>query len=104
MQLAALLVNKQCDGNAPGTLARNTPVRAIVEHAFDTRLAPFRVPADIFNCGLGTGQQTIFIHGDKPLRCGAINQWGFGAPAVGVTVNKLAAAHQPFMLAQNLQN
>ena len=55
VQLAALLVYKQRDRNAPGTLARNTPVRAIVEHAFDTRLAPIWVPANAFNRGLSLG-------------------------------------------------
>ena len=73
MNLTGLTMDKQCNRYTPGTLTRNTPIRAAIQHTFNARLTPFRMPGHIFNRRLGLFQQAIFIHRDKPLGCGAIN-------------------------------
>ena len=49
MQLTGLLVNKERNRNAPGTLTRDTPIWAAIQHSLDSRRAPIWVPANRFN-------------------------------------------------------
>ena len=49
MQLAGLLVHEQRHRHAPGALARDAPVRAILDHAGDALLAPGRRPVHLLD-------------------------------------------------------
>src|SRR5690554_1388884 len=94
VQLLGFLVDKQGDRHAPGALTGDTPVRALLEHGFNAVLAPARHPADALDGFQGIGAQVEFVHADKPLGGGPVDQRGFGAPAVRVAVAEFLGPHQ----------
>ena len=104
MQFGGFFVNEKCDRHPPGALTRNTPVRAIVHHAFDARLTPGRTPLDgVLNFIHRLIQQACLIHADKPLRRRTENNRRFMAPAVRVAVRDVGFFHQCTALIQNAQ-
>ena len=104
VQLAAFSVNKQGNRHTPGTLARDTPVGAVLEHGLHARLPPLGEPLYFFDFGLGGIEQAVLRHADKPLGRGAENQRRFGAPAVREAVGDFAVGQQVLALAEQLDN
>ena len=109
MKFAGFFMNEEGQGNAPVSLTGNTPVRAIGDHVVETHFAPFRNELGCFNSFQGGLTQRIFrivfiddtlsvrigfVHADKPLVGGAINQRCLMAPAVHVAVHDFAAGQQ----------
>ena len=117
--LAGLAVDEQSDRDPPGTLATEHPVGATFDHRTDAVAALFRDEA-----GVGDGAQrklakrrslanrTPFIvpallgdgftmlggdgsiHSDEPLRGATVDDPRLRAPAVGVTVAKIACGEE----------
>ena len=84
---AAAFAQQSHDGNAPGALARDAPVRPVLNHGEDALLAPGGNPAHILADGLkGALAQVVGFHGDEPLGGGAEDDRLFAAPAVGIRV------------------
>src|SRR5690554_2251209 len=94
VQFLGFLVDKQGDRHTPGALTGDTPVRALLEHGFDTVLAPTRHPADALDGFQGVGAQVELVHADEPLGGGPVDQRGFGAPSVRVAVAEFLGPHQ----------
>src|SRR6202050_4352741 len=86
MQLAAHLVDEERNGYAPGALAGNAPVRAILQHAGDALLAPRGSPGHLLNVAQRVRAQPLRIHADEPLRGCAEDERGLVAPTVRIAV------------------
>src|SRR5476651_35004 len=91
VQLAAFLVQEERDRHAPVALAGDAPVRAVGNHRVQARLAPGRDELGVFDrfdraLAQGFAAGRLFVHADKPLRGGAVDQRGLVAPAVHVAV------------------
>ena len=94
VQFLGFLVDKQGNRYTPGTLTGDTPVRALLEHGFNTVLPPAGHPADAFDGFQGIGPQVELVHADEPLGRGPVDQRGLGTPAVRVAVAEFLRTHQ----------
>ncbi len=80
-------------GNAPESLARNAPIRALLDHFVDSLFAPGGNPLHAMNFFERFRAQCFFlpvgclIHFDEPLLGGAENHRIVAPPAVRVTVD-----------------
>src|SRR5262245_16656880 len=72
------------DGNPPGSLAGNTPVRTISDHVGDPLFTPFRQPANPLDRFQGLLAQFSMIQLNKPLRCRSKDYRIVTAPAVRI--------------------
>ncbi len=77
---------KRGDWHAPGTLARDTPIRARFHGAFDAVAAPFGHPAHLRDGRQRLVPKVLVIHLDEPLVHGAENHGCLAAPTMRVTV------------------
>ena len=68
VQLAGLPVQIQSNRYAPASLPGNTPIGAVRHHTLYPRLAPIRIPGDLFYLFSGGRTQTRIVHTDEPLR------------------------------------
>ena len=105
MQLTGLLMKKEWNRHAPVALAGDTPIRAVSNHAVQTRLAPSRRKRRRFNAFKSTFTQgfAVFafdIHAHKPLRRGTVDDRRFVAPAVHVAMFDRDMRHQRTHFAQ----
>ena len=90
-------------------MARHHPVGAAFNHRLQARATPCGE-----KLGIVHGFQSIvaqcftgsagFVHADKPLRCGAVNQWGFVPPAVCIAVFDFGVGEQAAVFFQPLDN
>ena len=104
MRLAGLAVHEQRDRHAPGTLARDGPVRPAIDHAGDAGFAPLREPADLLDRFQRIGAQVGLLHRDEPLRRGAERDRRLVAPAVRIAVLHLAEGEQHAALLQHVDD
>src|SRR5690554_3944464 len=104
MRRTGFAIDKQSNRYAPSALPGNTPVRTILEHPFNARLAPLRQPLHLVNGFYCTLVQTGGVHADKPLRGGTENQWGFMTPAMRVAVLDFLMSDQPISFFQRFDN
>ncbi len=103
-RLAAFLAEEGGQGHAPVALARDAPVGAVLDHAGDALLSPGRQPLDAMDGGEGVGAQARVVHGDEPLRRGAVDDRLLAAPAMGVGVADGARVQQAAVLPQVLHD
>src|SRR5690554_1549956 len=94
VQFLGFLVDKQGNRYTPGTLTGDTPVRALLEHGFNTVLPPAGHPADAFDGFQGVSAQVELLHADEPLGGGPVDQRSLASPAVRVAVAEFLGAHQ----------
>ena len=93
--LAGAALDEDGDGHTPGALAADAPVGAAGDHAGQAGAAGFGDEA-----GLGDGGERLGADGalaverDEPLRGGAVDDRGLGAPAVRIAVQQRAAREQ----------
>jgi hypothetical protein len=104
MQLAGLFLHEQRDRHAPGALARDAPVRAILDHAGDALLAPGRGPLRFADVAQRMRAQILLVHADEPLRRGAENHGRLVPPAMRVAVSERHVMHQATTLFQQLDD
>ena len=104
MQFTRYFMHKKCDRNAPGTLPRDAPIRALGEHAIDSSAAPVRHPFHTLHRCLCGREQAVARHTDKPLRCCPKNNRRFVAPAMRVTVLKRLMTQKHITLSQCCNN
>ncbi len=104
MELTALAVHEQSDRHAPGALARNAPVGAILQHALDARPPPGRHELHVADRLARSGQQQVGLHGDEPLGRCAKDHRRLVAPAVRVAVLVRHLVQQRATLAQQLDD
>ena len=81
---AVLAVNNR-NRNAPGTLTGNTPVTPVTNHALDTVFAPFRNPANVFNCLDCLILKAVYRA--EPLFSSTVDNRLMAAPAVRILVD-----------------
>ena len=104
MWLAGLFVDEQAHGHTPGALARDTPVRAILDHARNALLAPFRHELNILDHGHRLFAQPVLRHRDEPLAGCTENQRGLVAPAMRVAMSEATVCQQGARFAQNIED
>ena len=90
-----LLVHEQRDRHAPGALARDAPVRPVLDHAGDALLAPGRRPLHFLDVAQRVRAQALLVHADEPLRRGAEDHRRLVAPAMRIAVLDTARDAQP---------
>ena len=100
MQLLRFLVHEQRDRHAPGALARQAPVRAVLDHVVDALFAPGRHPLRLLDVTQRVRAQALLLHADEPLRGRAEDQRGLVPPAAGITVLDGFVLEQPSALPQ----
>ena len=100
MQLTRLFLHEQRDRHAPGTLARDTPVRAILDHAGDTLLAPLRRPLRPLDVAQRMLAQALLLHADEPLRRSAEDHRRLVPPAMRIAVSERLVVNQAPTLLQ----
>lgn len=96
---AGRLVHEHSDGRAPGALARDQPVGAVLHHAADAVAAGLGIEAggvDGFQRPFAQGGPVAerLVHADEPLRSIPEDHRGLGAPGVRVGVLQPAAGEQ----------
>ena len=104
VDLGGLRIDEQRDRHAPGPLARNAPVRAVLDHAADALLAPAGNPghrADGIQC---LAAQSRLVHADEPLRRDAERGRGLVTPAMRVTVFECLGLEQRAVLAHHVEH
>ena len=104
MQFVGFFVHEQRHRHAPGTLTGDTPVRAVSDHRFDTRLAPVRDPLHAFDLFQRLRAQTFLIHAHEPLRGGAEDDRRLVAPAARIAVLHFFHMQQRAALTQHLND
>ena len=109
MQLAAFFMGKEGHRRAPVALAGNHPVGAAFDHRLQTGATPGGEKFGVVHrfdgfVAQGFAVGTGFVHADKPLAGGAVDQRGFMAPAVGVAVLDFGFAQQAVVFAQPVDN
>src|SRR5690606_36082925 len=102
VQLLRLFVNEQGHRHTPGTLTGDTPVRAVSDHGFDTRLAPVRDPLHAFDLFQRLLAQAFLIHADEPLRGRTEDDWRLVTPAARIAVLHLLNVQQGTAGAQHV--
>ena len=85
-KLTAALAGEGDDGNPPGSLAGDAPVRPVLDHAIDPVMAPVGNPFHPVDLGQSFPAEIVLLHGDEPLLRGAEDDRVLAAPAVGVLV------------------
>ena len=109
MQFARFFVHKERHRRTPKTLAGNHPIGAAFNHGLQTRPAPSRKKLGVVHrlqCLVAQGFAvcSVFVHADKPLTGGAVDQRGFVPPAVGVAVFDFAVGKQAAVFLQPFDN
>src|ERR1700742_1079529 len=104
VQSACLLVNKQRDGHAPGTLARDAPVGSILDHSRDALFAPCRGPLNLLDVAQCMSAKLVLFHADEPLRSRAEDQRCLVTPAMGIAVAIGLVMSQPATLLQHFDD
>ncbi len=110
MQLAGFAVHEERHRHAPLALARQRPVRAMLDHAEQTWFAPGREEAgrlDGCQRGFAQGRAAVHrgqVHPGEPLRGGAIDDGRLMAPAMHVAVAVLFDVQQRAGLLQRLDH
>ncbi len=85
-RFAGIFIDEHCNRHAPGALARDHPVRAVLDHAIDAVLARLRHPfhvLDALQCEAaerGIERRDFLVHRDEPLRGVAIDHRLLRAP------------------------
>ena len=100
VQITRHFVHKQRNRHAPGTLAGDTPVGPVSQHAVDPRAAPIRDPLHALHRLLGGRQQTIACHADKPLGRCTEDDRGLVPPTVRIAVLERFVAQENAALRQ----
>ena len=95
--------------HAPVTLAGDTPIRAVGDHAVQARLPPSRGEFRRFDTGQralaqGLAILAFDIHTDEPLGRGAVDHRRFMTPAVHVAVLNRRVGHQRVYVTQLLDD
>ncbi len=93
-RLAAFLVHEDRDRHAPGALTADAPVRALLDHRMQTRLALFRIEGRVFERLQGDVTQAVAFHRDEPLRRVAEDQRRLRPPAMRILVAQRALGQQ----------
>ena len=104
VQFVGFFVHEQRHRHAPGTLTGDTPVRAVSDHRFDTRLAPVRDPLHAFDLFQRLRAQAFLIHAHEPLRGGAEDDRRFVAPAARIAVLHFFHVQQRAAVTQHLND
>ena len=115
MQLARIFVQEEGHRHAPAALTRNAPVRAVGNHVAQTRLAVFWIEVcliDGIECQLAQSfgrfvcgeNAKAFVHANKPLRCGTVDDGRFVAPAMWVAVGDAVGGHEPIAFTQHFND
>ena len=99
-----LAVHEERDRHAPGALARDAPVRAVLDHALDAGASPRRHELhgrQRFACAI---EQPGARHRHKPLRRGAEDHRALVAPAMRIAVLVGLVVQQHAALAEKLDD
>ena len=109
VQLPCFFVREKRHRRAPITLAGNHPVGALLNHRLQAGAPPCGEKFGVVHRLQRIVAQRVaffarFVHADKPLRCGAVNQRSFVSPAMGVAVFNFAAGKQASFFFQPFQN
>ena len=104
VQSAGGAMGEQRDRHAPGALPRQTPVRTIVDHAGNARLAPLRGPMHVLDIAQRASTQPLGIHADKPLRRGTKDHRRFVPPTMRIAVRVRLLTQQSMPLNQFLDD
>nr|GEU28492.1 hypothetical protein [Tanacetum cinerariifolium] len=108
MQRARLLVHDEGHRHAPLALTRQGPVGTVGDHAVQARLAPVGEEFGLLDAGQralaqrGAAVGGRDVHARKPLRCGAVDDRGFMAPAVHIAVREHLQFEQRARFAQRV--
>ena len=92
--VAASHADERGNRHAPEALARDAPVRTVLDHSVDALATPRRVPGHGVDGGEGALSQVSPIEGDEPLLGGTKDQRVLAAPAIGVGMGELARLQQ----------
>ncbi len=90
--------------HAPHTLARQTPIRPVLDHAVDPIAAVGRNPPDPFDLRQRLFPQIVRLHRHEPLFRGAEDDGTLAAPTMRVGVIQRSMAQQPSIGLQELHN
>ena len=104
MRLARLLVHEHRKRHAPGTLARDAPVRASLDHAGDALLAPVWQPAHLADSCERIAPQPCFFHAQEPLRRRTEDHRRLMAPAMRIAVHIGFVMDQPACVSQRVDD
>ncbi len=96
----AFFTEKGGQRHSPVALPRDAPVGTVGDHARDAFLAPGRQPGGRFDRFQRLGAQPGRVHGDEPLRRGAVDDRFFAAPAMGVGMAERIGVEQAAVGAQ----
>ncbi|MNS82759.1 hypothetical protein D3C72_1165130 [compost metagenome] len=97
-------MNEQGHRHAPGTLTGDTPVRAVSDHRFDTRLAPIWDPLHAFDLFQRLLAQALLIHADEPLWGRTEDDRRLVTPAARIAVLHLLNVQQRAAGAQHVDD
>src|SRR6185312_3912794 len=89
--------------HTPRALARDAPVRPVLDHSGDALLAPLRRPLHLPDVAQSMLTQRAAIHADEPLRRGPEDDRRLVAPAMRVAVHEGLVMHQPAALPQRIE-
>ena len=104
VRLARFPVHEHRERHAPGTLARDAPVGARLDHAGDALLAPAGNPLHAADRVERVAAQPGLLHAQEPLRRRAENHRRLVAPAIRVAVPDLLGVDEATGVAQCLDD
>ena len=93
-RLTGIFINEYRDRHAPCALTRYAPVRTVGDHGMQTVATGFGHKAGFINRLERLFTQVVILHGNEPLRRGAIDDRGLGTPGARIGVLETATRQQ----------